>query len=298
MKRIPGSGRVPGDRLFIVGPGKMGLALGDALLRCGAAVRITFAGRSETHPWAQVFGDPRVEWAGPVGRPPGDATVALLAVPDDALPEVADRLARYAAPPGCAALHLSRALTAPVLEPLYSAGYSVGTLHPLQTVADAETGALRLRDCAYAIGGEPEALAAARRLVADLADQILEVPPLARPAYHAAAVIASNYLISLLALAVRQLEALALDESAAVRALLPLVRGTLENVETLGLPDALTGPIARGDADTVRLHLARLSPEDRHLYCALGREALRVALGAGLPEDRAEQIAALLSETP
>lgn len=293
-----GSGGVSGDRLYVVGPGKMGLALGDALLRCGAAAVVTFAGRSEGHPWAPVFSDPRVDWAGLVGRPPRDTTVVLLAVPDHALPEVADRLARHPAPRGCVALHLSGALTASVLEPLCPAGYRVGTLHPLQTVADADTGALRLRGCAYAIGGEPEALDAARRLVADLADQVLEVPPAARPSYHAAAVIASNYLVALLGLAVRQLEPLGLDTAAAVRALLPLVRGTLDNVETLGLSDALTGPIARGDADTVRLHLARLSPEDRHLYCALGREALRTAVGAGLSGDRAEQIAALLSEAP
>jgi hypothetical protein len=62
-------------------------------------------------------------------------------------------------------------------------------------------------------------------------------------------------------------------------ALLPLLRGTLDNIEQLGVPARLTGPIARGDADTVRLHLARLSPEDRVLYCGLGLELLR--LGAG-----------------
>lgn len=298
MKPHSGPPRAGGDRVYIAGAGKMGLALGDALLRCGAAATVTFAGRSRKRPWAPVFGDPRVDWAGSIAAPPGTTTVALLAVPDGALPEVADRLASHPAPRGCVALHLSGALTASVLEPLSAAGYAVGTLHPLQTVADPETGALRLRGCAFAIGGEPQALAAARRLVADLADQILVVPPLARPSYHAAAVIASNYLVALLGLAVRQLEPLGLDETAAVRALLPLVRGTLDNVETRGLADALTGPIARGDADTVRLHLARLSAEDRGLYCALGREALRVAARAGLPADRAEEIAALLSKAP
>ena len=286
------------DRLYVVGPGRMGLALGIAVLEAGAADRVTYASRSGRRPASPLLDHPGVEWAGPAGGPPEDATVVVLAVPDGALPEVAEALAATRAPPGAAALHLSGALTAAVLEPLHGAGYAVGTLHPLQTVADPETGVARLRGCAYAIGGEPAALAAARRLVAGLADQVLVVPPLARPAYHAAAVIASNYLVALLHLAARQLQPLGLGEPAGVRALLPLVRGTLDNVERLGLPAALTGPIARGDADTVRLHLARLSPEDRILYCALGREALRVAARAGLAKDRAEQIAALLSEAP
>jgi predicted short-subunit dehydrogenase-like oxidoreductase (DUF2520 family) len=77
-------------------------------------------------------------------------------------------------------------------------------------------------------------------------------------------------------------------------ALLPLVRGTLDNLEHLGVPAALTGPVARGDTDTVRLHLARLSPDDRTLYCALGLEVLRLARQAGLDEQKADEIADLL----
>jgi predicted short-subunit dehydrogenase-like oxidoreductase (DUF2520 family) len=76
---------------------------------------------------------------------------------------------------------------------------------------------------------------------------------------------------------------------------LPLVRGTLDNLEHLGVGAALTGPIPRGDADTLRLHLARLSPEDRTLYCALGLELLRLARQAGLDERRAAEIESLLA---
>jgi predicted short-subunit dehydrogenase-like oxidoreductase (DUF2520 family) len=285
-----------GDRIFLVGTGRMGLALGTALLRSGAARRVAYASRSAERPASPLLEEPGATWTGEADAPPDGTTVVLLAVPDDALPAVSARLATRAAPAGAAALHLSGALTAAVLEPLHEAGYAVGTLHPLQTVADPETGVERLRGCAFAIGGEPAALGAARRLIADLADQILVVPPGSRPLYHAAAVIASNYLVAILHLAARQLAPVGLDERDAVRALLPLVRGTLENVEDLGIPAALTGPIARGDADTVRLHLGRLSPEDRLLYCGLGREALRVAARAGLAQDRVERLAELLSE--
>jgi predicted short-subunit dehydrogenase-like oxidoreductase (DUF2520 family) len=84
-------------------------------------------------------------------------------------------------------------------------------------------------------------------------------------------------------------------ESDALHALLPLVQGTLENLDKLGVGAALTGPIARGDADTVRLHLARLSDSDRELYCGLGRELLRVARAAGLDAAKAAELESLLS---
>ncbi len=86
-----------------------------------------------------------------------------------------------------------------------------------------------------------------------------------------------------------------MPEGEAIPAVLPLVRGTLENLEQLGVAAALTGPIARGDVDTVRLHLARLSPGERALYSALGLEALRLARAAGLDAHRAAEMEALLS---
>ena len=95
--------------------------------------------------------------------------------------------------------------------------------------------------------------------------------------------------------AARLLEQASVDGARVLPALLPLVRGTLDNLEHLGVGAALTGPIPRGDADTVRLHLARLSAEDRALYCALGLELLRLARQAGLDERRAAEIESLLA---
>jgi predicted short-subunit dehydrogenase-like oxidoreductase (DUF2520 family) len=85
-------------------------------------------------------------------------------------------------------------------------------------------------------------------------------------------------------------------EELALPALLPLLRGTIQNLEHLGPTSALTGPIVRGDIDTVRLHLARLSGEERALYCALGRETLRLARQAGLDEERAAALDSLLAQ--
>jgi predicted short-subunit dehydrogenase-like oxidoreductase (DUF2520 family) len=123
----------------------------------------------------------------------------------------------------------------------------------------------------------------------------LIISPTKRPLYHASAVVVSNYLIALLAFGVRLMMEAGASEGDALAALLPLVHGTLENLEQLGVAASLTGPIARGDADTVRLHLARLSESDRALYSALGLELLRVARGAGLDPAKAAELDHLLS---
>lgn len=286
------------DEVVIVGPGRMGLALGSALATCGEVRRLTFWGREAEPPPHPLFSRPgsEVEYRlGPQPLPSG-TTILILAVPDDRLEEVARGVASAGpAPPGCVAFHLAGALTTEVLAPLHAAGYAVGSLHPLQTVADPWSGADRLVGAAFAIAGEPEALAAARRLIRALRGTPLVVPPSLRPLYHAAAVFASNYFVALVAVAARLLKQAGIPDSEALPAILPLVRGTLDNLEHLGISAALTGPIARGDVDTVRRHLARLSPRERTLYSALGLEALELAKAAGLDARRAAELEALLS---
>jgi predicted short-subunit dehydrogenase-like oxidoreductase (DUF2520 family) len=288
------------ESIVIQGPGRMGLALGAALRRSGAVDRLIFQGRSldpPPHPIFEAAQDeaPGAEYRAGLVSPPGDTTVLILAVPDSTLSEVAWDLANAGpAPPGCAALHLSGALSTDVLTPLHAAGYAVGSLHPLQTVADPWLSSDRLTGIAFAVAGEPAAARAAHRIVNALDGQALVIPPSLRPLYHAAAVTASNYLVAILSAATRLLAQAGAPADQALSALLPLVRGTLDNLEHLGVPAALTGPIARGDADTVRLHLARLSPDDRVLYCALGREVLGLARHAGLDGRKADEIAELL----
>jgi predicted short-subunit dehydrogenase-like oxidoreductase (DUF2520 family) len=285
------------DRLCVIGPGRMGLALGGALHHAGALEHLSYLGRSQDAPPHPLFDDPAVDYrAGPRPIPEG-TSILILAVPDDVLHTVANEVAHLGpAPPGCVALHLSGALSTDVLGPLHGAGYTLGSLHPLQTVADPWSGVERLRGCAYAIAGEPGALAATRRLVATLDGHPMVIPPALRPLYHASAVFASNYVLAAAATVARTLAEAGIDEDEAVRAALPLMRGTMDNVEQLGLGAALTGPVARGDVDTVRLHLSRLSPRERRLYSALGLETVQLARAVGLDPARADALDSLLAE--
>jgi predicted short-subunit dehydrogenase-like oxidoreductase (DUF2520 family) len=296
----------PLGRIVIVGAGRMGLALGSALLQQEAVDRLTYFGRGYEPPPHPIF-DPHssdddgapaasgAEYRHLPAAPPGATAAVILAVPDDALPEVAyDLTMMGSAPPGCAVLHLSGALSTDVLSPLHGAGYVIGSLHPLIAVADPWLSAERMLGAAFAVGGEPAAIAVARRIVFALHGTPLVVPPPLRPLYHAAAVIGSNYLVAIVGLATRLLAEAGVPDDDTLAALLPLLRGTLDNIEQLGVPAALTGPIARGDTDTIRLHLARLSAGDRVLYCGLGLELLRLARDAGLDEQRAAEIESLL----
>ena len=281
--------------IVIVGPGRMGLALGAALKRVDFVEQLTYFGRSMEEPPHPIFDDDDVEYrTGPRPLPPG-TQVLILAVPDSALIEVAHEYAAAGPPPpGCVALHLAGAFSTEVLAPLHAQGYAVGSMHPLQAIADAWHSGDRLFGSAYALAGETEAVAIARRIVVALDGLPLVIPPAKRPLYHAAAVVASNYLIAVLSFATRLMMEAGASEHEALTALLPLTQGTLENLDKLGVRASLTGPIARGDAETLRLHLTQLSESDRALYCDLGLELLRVARAAGLDPEKADNIERLL----
>lgn len=287
------------ENVVIVGAGRMGLALGTALRQEAAVEHLTYQGRGHEpppHPLFDAGPERGAEYRMGPYPVPSDTTILILAVPDSKLGDVAyDLSTQGPAPAGCAALHLSGALSTDALGPLHAVGYSVGSMHPLQSVADPWSAGDRLVGSAFAVAGEPGAAAAARRLVDELGGRVLVIPPAMRPLYHAAAVFASNYLIALIAISVHLLQDAGVSSDDALPAILPLIRGTLDNVQKLGVPAALTGPIARGDPDTIRLHLARLSGEDRALYCALGRELLPLATAAGLDERRAAELEALLA---
>lgn len=288
------------ERVCIVGPGRLGLALGAALRRTRAAERLVYMGRSLDPPPHPLF-DPHPDGfaaeyrLAPVPVPTG-TTVLILTVPDAALAEVAYDLASLGpAPAGCTALHTSGTLSADVLAPMHGAGYALGSLYPLVAVADPWQPAERLIGAAFAVSGEPAALSAARRVIDALEGRAFVMPRTVRPLLQAAASLASGHLVALLVRAAALLEDAGVDPAESLPALLPLARGTLENLEKLGLRAALGGPVAGGDADGVRMQLGRLSEEDRTLYSALGRELLRHARAAGLDPRRADEVEAALA---
>ena len=293
---MSGAGPAP-DGLWIVGPGRTGLALGLLLHRAGAAAPLVYTGRGDAAPAHPLFADPPaaayLPWR---GAPPAGVGGVLLAVPDAAVPDVADRLARLPLPPEVPVLHLSGSLEMDALAPLARAGHSVGGLHPLCAVADPVEGAERLRGAAFGVEGAGAARALAERIVRAAGGTALELAPGSRAAYHAAAVFASNYVVALLAVAERLMESAGIPAERARPALAGLAAGAVENVRDGGPAAALTGPVARGDAETVARHLARLSGDERRLYSLLAAEALRLARARGLDAAAAARLEALIGD--
>ena len=285
------------ERIFFVGPGRAGLALGYALHQEGGVDSLVYCGRKPDPPPHPLFIQGLARYVFGIEKPEPGTTAVILSVPDEVLPEISMILAAHGeAPPGCVAFHLSGVSGTDPLAPLHGKGYGVGTLHPLQTLADPVLGAEQLKEIYFAISGEPDAVSAARRLLSHLGSTGIQVPVARRPVYHAAAVLASNYLAGLIGAAGRLMVQAGIDEEEALRAILPLARGSLENLERLGPTRALTGPISRGDVETVRLHLRALEPRERSVYAAMGLEILHLAREGGLDPDTAAELTEILEK--
>jgi predicted short-subunit dehydrogenase-like oxidoreductase (DUF2520 family) len=287
------------EPIGIAGSGKLAQAMGRLLRERGEPV-VCVAGRDpvRTRAAAEFIGD-KVDPVG-YGELPGRASRVLIAVSDSALQDVAESIAKGVSGAGIA-LHTCGAKDIEELQPLRLRGFSCGTLHPLQTVSSAEQGLRTLRGSAFAVSGDGPAVDWAERIVRLLEGCALRIRPEARPLYHAAAVMASNYVAALIDGAQGLLAAAAgEDGDSALRALEPLVRTAVESVFERGPVAALTGPIERGDAGTVRLHLEALSSTPRRiqdLYRAAGLQTLDVARRKGLAAGAAERIEALLRES-
>jgi|SRR5581483_4860077 len=187
----------------------------------------------------------------------------VLAVPDAAVADVARAVHPVAS---TVVAHLAGSLGLDVLAPHERRA----AIHPLVALPDAELGAVRLTGGAwFAVAGDP----LARAVVDALGGRSFTVDDERRAAYHAAAVIASNHLVALLA----QVERVAAVAGVPLEAYLDLVRATVENVAVLGPAAALTGPAARGDETTIARHLEALPEEERVLYEVLADACRRLA---------------------
>lgn len=283
------------QRLVVVGPGRVGLALGHALVQAEAVGRLVYFGRRPDPPSHPLFAQGLADYRFGLALPPPGTEAVILTVPDAVLAEMAHALAGQGRPEtGAVALHTSGALSADVLAPLHAVGYAVGSLHPLATVAHPVTAVERFRGAGFAVSGEPQARVAARRIVSALDGTALEVPVGRRALHHAAVGMASGGVAALLAVAGGLLVRAGADPDDAVAVLAHLARGTLDDVVSMGLGRGLTGPVVEGDLETVDLHLRALEGDEREVYRILGRTLLEVARARGVESDAVDALRLLL----
>ncbi len=277
----------------IVGCGKVGTALGRFM--AGAGYRPAgFASRSE----ASAERTAGLIGSGSIGRVPWEITkladIVLLTTPDGVIEETCARIVENGGfREKAIVLHCSGAHPSTILNSARQCGAEIGSMHPLQSIASGETAENPFSGIIISVEGDAGAVKAGKEIAEDLGATQMEIRTGGKALYHASAVVASNYLVTLLDLAFKMIENAGVPREDAYGVLKPLVMGTLANVEKTGIPNALTGPIARGDTETVKRHLSELgknTPELLPLYKALGLHTVDIAAAGGAIErDTAEE---------
>lgn len=277
-------------RLGVLGPGRLGASLARELVAAGLhlvgvaggapgrAERLAQAlARSQPGPLAAGGEGPVAPVAMTADALLGAVDVLWLTVPDD---RVASLCAGLPFRAGQLVVHCSGALELSALAAARDRGATVGCMHPLQSFSNPDGELGRLRGVSCGVQAEPPHDAWLAALCARLGANALSLAGVDPAGYHAAAVFASNYLVALYAAAERAFAGAGLPPEAARRALLALSRGTLDNLALRPPVEALTGPLARGDASSVAAHVRALSadPVAREAYRALARVLLELPL--------------------
>ena len=261
------------ETVSIVGGGRVGRALGRRLHELGwrvggvtgrsistarAAVRAIGAGQPLDAPTHQIL----------------NSSVILITTPDSAIEGVAKNLGQLGAKEwsGKVVLHTSGSLDSSVLQPLADLGAATGSMHPMQTFSNQNIP--DLANCIFGIDGSPAALQVARKMIRQMGGVAVRLSGANKAAYHAAGSFACVYVLALMETATRLLMTQGFKRRQAMRALLPLVRQTLDNFERVGPLAAWTGPLSRGDFSTIERHvkaLADFEPEYLEAYKTLSR---------------------------
>lgn len=268
--------------IAVIGAGKVGSALGILLQQRGYPVAgVASRTAQSAEKLASRLQCPVLEAKEAASR----AKLIFITTPDRMIAPVAAAVSDAG---GVGAdrvvVHTSGAHPASELHGVREAGALAVSIHPLQSFAGVQSAMENLPGSYFALEGDEEAMPVARQVVADLNGRCFEIPAADKPLYHAAACIASNYLVSLMHFATGLYGRFGLGPEEAFAALLPLVRGTVANIAGSGPTGALTGPVARGDSGTIAGHMEafkQLEPELRELYGKLGRYTVRVALEKG-----------------
>lgn len=300
-RRSGGHRGAAGDRLplTIVGCGKVGQTLGRAWVGVGWPVMGVTCRTQEHAEEAAAFVGTNATTDNAAAA--SLAEIVVIATADSDVEAVTRTMADAGAfRPGQVVLHTSGALTLAALEAAAHAGAAVGSIHPLRSFAAPGPDPEALAGTVWGVTATEGARKTAFALVEDTGGHPVEVDDADRALYHAAAAVASNATVGVMAFAMTLLEACGFADEEAKRALVPLALGTLANVEELGPMDALTGPIVRGDVETIARHLAALDSKDPawgSRYRDLGRLVLEVARRRGVPSgDTDAALARLLSE--
>ena len=283
-------------KIGFIGAGTVGTALAVSFSQRGYPVAaISSRSLSSAQRLAELVANCQVCYA---GQEVADiAELVFITTPDDVISQVATELHWHA---GQDVIHCSGAHSIDILEPARRFGANIGSFHPLQTFASVNQAIENLPGSTFALEAEEPLLSKLKELASGLNGSWVELKPGDKVLYHVAAVFVSNYLVTLVKLALDLWQDFGVSQREATKALLPLLRGTVNNIDNVGLPNCLTGPIARGDLGTISKHLIALKVKGPPLfttYKKLGLQAIPIALAKGkIDEHGAGELRTLLSQ--
>lgn len=279
------------ERVFIIGPGHVGRGLSRAFRASGVQL-IGLHGRRPSGVSTST---------GPFPPELAGANVIIVAVRDSqldgAIEELITAASRRELAPGTVVLHTSAIADPAGLASLREKGFAAGTFHPLVPFTDPDVSADLLRHGWIGVDGDNAAVNASRRLAGQIGARTLDIPAGKKPAYHAAAVISSNFPVVLASVASRVLRDCGVPEGSALQAVESLMSGALSNMKQVMPDDALTGPIIRGDTDTVGKHLRvlRNHGDARNVYRALSSAAVNIAQRRGTDPKKLAALTGILN---
>jgi len=267
----------------LIGPGRLGQAVGRLLAAAGHPIRAVISREARRAEAAAAF----------IGTPEAATTelqalhgcgIVFLTLPDDQLGPMSRRLCLEGlSERGRVFIHCSGLHPAATIKPSGSQHQAL-SLHPLQTFATPQTGFSALPGTPWSVEGDAEALPLGEVLVRDLRGEPFRLAAVQKPLYHAAASVTANYQAALFRVACGMFEQCGFEPLDARRLLTPLFVTSSSNIAELGPEQALTGPIARGDVQTVAAQLEALKPLPSNflqLFRVVGREAVATARAKG-----------------
>ena len=283
-------------KLGFIGAGTVGTALAARLSGRGyPVVAVSSLSRASAQKLAQAASGCRVFDS---SQAVADNTeLIFITTPDDVVVSVVSEVNWH---PGQSVVHCSGADSTDILQPAKEAGAKVGAFHPLQTFASPRQAMENIPGSTFALEAEEPLLSTLKDMAVALDGQWVELKAKDKVLYHAAAVLACNYMVTLTKLATDLWQTFDVPQEKATKALVPLLRGTLHNIETIGIPNCLTGPIARGDIGTINKHLDALKTTAPNLvstYRELGRQTIPIALAKGkIDEIQARELQTILGQ--
>jgi len=213
-----------------------------------------------------------------------EADCILITTPDDIILSVCKDIARSPLIKGKYIFHMSGAGGLDLLDPARKAGAAVASIHPLQSFSSIDNAIQNIPSSYFGITADAKAKTQAETIVLALGGKPIYISSQQKSLYHAAACVASNYLVSLLNVVESIYQSIGINENDAKKAYLPLIYGSLKNIELSGSVQALTGPIARGDSGTIQKHVDAINanlPQYASLYSSLGLVTVKLARKKG-----------------